>query len=76
MLDVATLLERCRSGDSLAWEALVRRYQARVYSVAVHYMRARLSTPFLRLKKKYTGKQFTTAFYKLSAQKRKQEKSM
>ena len=41
MLDVATLLERCRSGDSLAWEALVRRYQARVYSVAVHYMRDR-----------------------------------
>ncbi len=41
MLDVPTLLERCREGDDLAWEALVRRYQARVYSVAVHYMRDR-----------------------------------
>ena len=39
MLDVATLLERCRQGDALAWEALVRHFQARVYSVACHYMR-------------------------------------
>jgi RNA polymerase sigma-70 factor (ECF subfamily) len=39
LLDVATLLERCRRGDDLAWEALVRRYQSRVYSVAWHYMR-------------------------------------
>jgi RNA polymerase sigma-70 factor, ECF subfamily len=37
--DVATLLERCRRGDDLAWEALVRLFQARVYSVAWHYMR-------------------------------------
>ena len=39
MLEVATLLERCRKGDDLAWEALVRRYQSRVYSVSYHYMR-------------------------------------
>ena len=39
MLDVPTLLERCRQGDDLAWEALVRQFQARVYSVARHYMR-------------------------------------
>ncbi len=39
MLDVETLLERCRQGDDLAWEALVRRFQGRVYSVAWHYMR-------------------------------------
>jgi RNA polymerase sigma-70 factor, ECF subfamily len=39
LLDVATLLERCRQGDDLAWEALVRRFQARVYAVACHYMR-------------------------------------
>ena len=39
MLDVATLLERCRQGDDLAWEALVRRFQTRVYAVACHYMR-------------------------------------
>jgi RNA polymerase sigma-70 factor, ECF subfamily len=39
LLDVATLLERCRQGDDLAWEALVRHFQTRVYSVAIHYMR-------------------------------------
>jgi RNA polymerase sigma-70 factor (ECF subfamily) len=39
LLDDATLLARCRQGDDLAWEALVRRYQGRVYSVAYHYMR-------------------------------------
>ena len=38
-LDVGTLVERCRSGDGLAWEALVRRYQSRVYSVTLHYLR-------------------------------------
>ena len=39
LLDVATLLDRCRQGDDLAWEALVRQFQSRVYSVACHYMR-------------------------------------
>jgi len=39
LLDLATLLERCRQGDDLAWEALVRRYQSRVYALAFHYMR-------------------------------------
>jgi RNA polymerase sigma-70 factor (ECF subfamily) len=39
LLDVATLLERCRRGDDLAWEAIVRRYQSRVFAVALHYMR-------------------------------------
>lgn len=39
MLDVATLLERCRQGDDLAWEALVRRFQGRVFALACHYMR-------------------------------------
>jgi RNA polymerase sigma-70 factor (ECF subfamily) len=39
LLDVATLLERCRQGDDLAWEALVRRFQARVFALACHYMR-------------------------------------
>ena len=39
MLDVATLLERCRQGDDLAWEALVRQFQGRVYAVACNYMR-------------------------------------
>jgi RNA polymerase sigma-70 factor (ECF subfamily) len=39
LVDVATLVDRCRGGDDLAWEALVRRYQGRVYAVAWHYMR-------------------------------------
>jgi RNA polymerase sigma-70 factor (ECF subfamily) len=39
LADVATLVDRCRQGDGLAWEALVRRFQSRVYSVAYHYMR-------------------------------------
>jgi RNA polymerase sigma-70 factor, ECF subfamily len=33
------LLSRCRQGDALAWEALVRRYQARIYGFALHYLR-------------------------------------
>jgi RNA polymerase sigma-70 factor (ECF subfamily) len=37
----ATLVDRCRGGDALAWEALVRRYQGRIYSVAFHYLRDR-----------------------------------
>jgi RNA polymerase sigma-70 factor (ECF subfamily) len=40
-VDDATLVDRCRRGDALAWEALVRRYQGRIYSVAVHYLRDR-----------------------------------
>jgi len=37
-MDCGTLLKRCRQGDELAWEALVRQYQGRVYSVAYHYV--------------------------------------
>jgi RNA polymerase sigma-70 factor (ECF subfamily) len=37
-MDTSTLLDRCRQGDELAWEALVRQYQGRVYSVAYHYL--------------------------------------
>ena len=40
MIDTATLLERCRHRDDLAWEALVRRVQPRVYGTALHYLRA------------------------------------
>lgn len=39
MLDVATLVQRCRHGDDLAWEALVRRYHGRIFAVAYHYLR-------------------------------------
>ncbi len=38
-LDVPVLLNRCRAGDALAWEALVRRYQARIYGLAFYYLR-------------------------------------
>ena len=38
-MELADLLDRCRQGDELAWEALVRRYQARVYGLAYHYLR-------------------------------------
>jgi RNA polymerase sigma-70 factor (ECF subfamily) len=36
-MDLNLLLERCREGDELAWEALVSQHQARVCSVAYHY---------------------------------------
>jgi RNA polymerase sigma-70 factor (ECF subfamily) len=36
-MDLALLLERCRQGDELAWEALVRQYQARIYGITFHY---------------------------------------
>jgi RNA polymerase sigma-70 factor (ECF subfamily) len=35
------VIERCREGDELAWEALVRRCQGRVFAVALHYVRNR-----------------------------------
>lgn len=40
-MELETLLERCRQGDDLAWEALVRKYQGRVFAVTMHYMRDR-----------------------------------
>jgi RNA polymerase sigma-70 factor, ECF subfamily len=36
-MELGDLLERCRQGDDLAWEALVRQYQRRVYSLATCY---------------------------------------
>jgi RNA polymerase sigma-70 factor (ECF subfamily) len=39
LLDDLTLVERCRHGDDLAWEALVRRHQSRVFGLALHYLR-------------------------------------
>jgi RNA polymerase sigma-70 factor (ECF subfamily) len=37
-MDLSTLLERCCGGDELAWEALVRQFQARIYGIAYHYV--------------------------------------
>lgn len=39
MIELPELLKRCRAGDELAWESLVRRYEARVYGMALHYLR-------------------------------------
>jgi RNA polymerase sigma-70 factor (ECF subfamily) len=36
-MDLKLTLDRCREGDPLAWEALVREYQSRVYGIAYHY---------------------------------------
>ncbi len=37
-MDLSIVLERCRGGDELAWEFLVRHYQARIYGIAYHYV--------------------------------------
>ncbi len=37
MMELASLLERCRQGDELAWELFVRQYQRRIYSLATCY---------------------------------------
>ena len=37
-MDHGALLDRCRAGDELAWEALVRTYQSSVYAVTRHYL--------------------------------------
>ena len=41
MEDLDTLLARCRRGDPSAWEALVRRFEARIYGFALHYLKDR-----------------------------------
>ena len=38
-MDEAGLLDRCRRGDGLAWETLVRSYQSSVIAVTRHYLR-------------------------------------
>jgi RNA polymerase sigma-70 factor, ECF subfamily len=35
--DLATLVERCRAGDALAWEAFVRQLQGRMFALAYSY---------------------------------------
>lgn len=39
--ELELLLQRCRSGDEIAWETLVRRFQARVFALVCHYVRSR-----------------------------------
>ncbi len=38
-MEDAELVHRCRAGDELAWEVLIRRYQGRIYALAYHYVR-------------------------------------
>lgn len=35
---LATLIERCRAGDELAWEGFVRRYQGKIFGLACTYV--------------------------------------
>ena len=37
-MELGHVLERCRQGDELAWEVLVRQHQARIYGLASHYV--------------------------------------
>ena len=39
MLELDEILTQCRSGNALAWEALVRRYQGKIYSMALYYLK-------------------------------------
>jgi RNA polymerase sigma-70 factor (ECF subfamily) len=38
-MDPELLLDRCRQGDELAWEALVRQHQSRIYGLALSYVK-------------------------------------
>jgi RNA polymerase sigma-70 factor (ECF subfamily) len=40
-LPLNDLVDRCRAGDELAWEAFVRQFQGRLYAVACSYMSTR-----------------------------------
>jgi RNA polymerase sigma-70 factor, ECF subfamily len=37
-MEIEELLERCRAGDELAWEAMVRRFQSRVHGLSLLYL--------------------------------------
>jgi RNA polymerase sigma-70 factor (ECF subfamily) len=36
-MELPALIDRCRQGDNLAWEAFVRQFERRVYSIASGY---------------------------------------
>lgn len=40
-MELDTLVARCRQGDEIAWEALVRRIQGRIFALCIHYLRDR-----------------------------------
>jgi RNA polymerase sigma-70 factor (ECF subfamily) len=37
-MNLSVILTRCKAGDALAWEALVRHFQSRIYGIAYHYV--------------------------------------
>ena len=37
-MNLSVILSRCKAGDALAWEALVRQFQSRIYGIAYHYV--------------------------------------
>ncbi len=37
-MNLSLILDRCKAGEALAWETLVRRYQSRLYGIAYHYV--------------------------------------
>lgn len=39
--ELEAVLGRCRSGDPLAWEYLVRSFQGRIYGLSLHYVQNR-----------------------------------
>ena len=41
MPELQQMIEDCQAGDARAWERLVREYQARVFAVAVYYLKDR-----------------------------------
>ena len=41
MPELPVLVDRCRAGDELAWEAFVRQFQGRLYAVASSYVATR-----------------------------------
>ncbi len=41
VFDYGDLIARCRQGDDLAWEGLIRRLEGRVYAITLHYLRDR-----------------------------------
>lgn len=67
-MELETLLERCRAGDELAWEALVRRFQGKVFALAYHYLRNReeardvAQETFIRIYKSLHGFQDSERF--------------
>ncbi len=40
-IDLEVLVDRCRGGDELAWEAFVRQFQRRLFAIACSYVNSR-----------------------------------